>query len=212
MISQRAQHEALHSIEVELDQAEPHLRELQARVMQLRRAAASLRSLLDLPSREVPRRATAHAGEWSETSAAEGPFQGVSNGRGSTVDPSSTDRVIEILREKASETTRSEIAREFKLRGWDLEWKEPEAALRMAIRRANEREGVVAVRPGAYVFMPALDETERAALQRRLAERLMRREAQSRPNRIHARQATSSQAAEMTTRPVGNPGEGAGKD
>lgn len=209
VINERAQHEALHSIEMELGEAEPRLQELQVRVMDLRRAADSLRSLLNLPTQETRPLATLHAGERPRAPQNRGSLQGVSAGRGPSLESSSTDRVIQILIERAGETTRAEIAQEFELRGWTVDWKEPEAALRMAIRRANERDGVVAVGPGSFAYMPALDPAARSALQRRMSERRMRREAQMGTNRIHETQVSSSPNAEMTSRPDGDRGEGA---
>ena len=190
--SQRAHHEALHSIELELEEAEPRLVELQERVMNLRRAAASLRSLLNLAPQETRRLAAYHA--TSET-------------RGTDVEPSSTDRVVQILIEMADETTREEIAHEFAVRGWNAEWKEPEAALRMAIRRATEREGVIAVRPGTYVFLPALDSTTRDFVQRRLRERSTGDQAEAESRRLNNRQSAPSRSAETTLRSGGDRGE-----
>ena len=161
--------------------------------MNLRRTAAGLRSLLNLPTQETRRMAAFHA--TLET-------------RGTDVESSSTDRVIQILSEKADVTTRAEIAHEFERRGWDAEWKEPEAALRMAIRRASERDGVVAVGPGSFAYMPAMDDAARGALQRRLSERRMRREAQIRSSQMNETRVPLSQNAGITVRPDGDRGEG----
>ena len=156
--------------------------------MNLRRAAASLRSLLNLAPQETHRLAA---------------FNASPDNRGAEVERSSTDRVVQILIEKADETTREEIAQEFAVRGWDAEWKEPEAALRMAIRRAVERDGVMAVRPGAFVFLPALDSTTRDRVQRRMSERRARLEAEVESRRINNTQPAPSRGAGTTLRPGG---------
>jgi hypothetical protein len=65
-------------------------------------------------------------------------------------DLSSTDRVVELLREaRGRAVTRAAITEEFARRGWvDDAWQTPHAAIRMAIRRAADRPDVAATEDG----------------------------------------------------------------
>lgn len=68
-------------------------------------------------------------------------------------DASSTDKVVELLREfDGKAIPRQMIVQEFFRRGWaDEAWKEPEAAIRMAIKRAVVRGEAQPVAGGRYM-------------------------------------------------------------
>lgn len=71
-----------------------------------------------------------------------------------TNEPTSTSRVIELLREANGHSlTNKQIHEAFELRGWiDPRWRQPEAAIRMAIRRAGEQPGVVRIGPSNWAY------------------------------------------------------------
>jgi hypothetical protein len=73
---------------------------------------------------------------------------------------SSTDRVIELLRESGRPTRRDVILAEFERRDWvDPTWKAPDAAIRRAIARASARPEVVETRRGWFQYVgPANDD------------------------------------------------------
>jgi hypothetical protein len=174
-------HQALEKVEAELAELEPQFELLRIRLMNLRQASASLRQLLSLdlhdqghgpgfrPSEarnrelEALQRATTRAREAAIAAQAAAMAAQVEAaeyaavygaGADTTSEPTSTSRVIELLREANGESlTRKQIHEAFKLRGWiDPRWREPEAAIRMAIRRAGEQPEVVRTGTNGWAY------------------------------------------------------------
>lgn len=79
-------------------------------------------------------------------------------------EPTSTSRVMELLREANGEpVTRRQIMDAFELRGWiNPGWREPDAAVRMAISRAAARPEVVRKGHDAFAWSDQEPETDSA--------------------------------------------------
>lgn len=80
-------------------------------------------------------------------------FTSTSASSDATADGTSTDKVVELLKEfDGKAIPRQMIVEEFFRRGWNDEgWKEPEAAIRMAINRAVARGEAAQVAGGRYM-------------------------------------------------------------
>lgn len=142
--------------------------------MERRRALEAERSALDAERRSALGLATHRAAQEVVTAESEGG--GLREKRGEIVqsnvarilaassagqpsnsssdEPSSTDRVIELLREHEGQAVpRAMIIEQFERRGWiDPSWDHPHQAIRMAIRRAEARHAVKQVGDGRYTY------------------------------------------------------------
>jgi|SRR5665647_67244 len=171
---------ALAAVEAQLVAAEREQAALAARLVNLQSAASGLRGLLGMDRQEFARDARSEnsrllalrlrerevegrrrdreAGQSADVRGIGGStgrqLEDPAAGESEDEDRSSTDRVVELLAEfRGRAITRQVILHEFARRGWvDPSWKEPEAAMRMAIRRAVERGDVAAVLGGRYVL------------------------------------------------------------
>jgi hypothetical protein len=62
----------------------------------------------------------------------------------------STDRVVELLRSDPRVWNRDEIYTAFRARKWTDDWTDPEAAIRMALKRAAQQGAITQVTPDSY--------------------------------------------------------------
>lgn len=174
-------HQALEKVEAELAELQPQFEALGTRLMNLRQVSASLRQLLSLDLRDpghgpgfrptearirelealqlanTRAREAVQAVEAAAVAArmrAEYSAAVYGAEADTTNEPTSTSRVIELLREANGESlTRKQIHEAFKLRGWiDPRWREPEAAIRMAILRAGDQPEVVRTGTNGWAY------------------------------------------------------------
>ena len=160
---------ALQTIESEMHQLEPQYDALSVRLLRLRQTANTLRQLLGverLPGHPVDwyDRLQAAPDAWrnrkpdfkADAELVQSAGNLAARPGGGDLGGSSTDHVLELLREgTGTAVTRSEIVSAFRNRGWvEPSWREPDAAIRMAIRRAARQDGVEQVSPDSWAYRP----------------------------------------------------------
>lgn len=131
--------DALRTVLMELVEVEREFGALARRLTQLRETSSGLQGLLGA---RAAQEVAAGVGVDLEPTRPRGSA-GSRAARDRFTEGSSTARVVELLRAGSVALTRQAIIEEFFERDWvDPGWKEPEAAIRMAIRRAVERGAV----------------------------------------------------------------------
>lgn len=167
---------ALEAAEAELDEVLGEYQQLGDRVVRLQQAVRGLRQLVhgDDDADPVAGEVGPNGGRDAEpipvpNSDSKITFYQWVNGQG-FVRPrkpvpgpiGSTDRAVAILEESGEPMRFREIIAEFERRGWvDQTWDSPEAAMRMAVRRAARNRRVHQVAPGLYQAGPPEVQDER---------------------------------------------------
>lgn len=142
---------ALEQVEAELAAAQREFLHVRNRIEHLSNAASGLRGVLGVPDPGADpdlarkRRLFTAANQRKRELATDDTPD----------DPTSTDRVVEILSKAGKPMPRGWILQQFDRNGWiDPAWKEPGAAIRMAIRRAVERGEVQQLPDGHFLAQP----------------------------------------------------------
>jgi hypothetical protein len=161
--------DTLLSIEREMERLQPEYEALRTRLIGLRMMANSMRGVLGmelLPRRpwtepqDSPVRAADEAIARAEAMVRESEKWSAGIWLPTASDPSSTEHVVELLREQAgTAVTRRQILAAFRDRGWIVpSWRDPEAAVRMAIRRAETQDSVERVSSDSWLYRPDSDD------------------------------------------------------